>query len=126
MDPTGALLDFEEAMANAWTEVFPNCSIMRDFFHLQQANTRKMAKLGLADLRKEIILDIQVMWYADTKVAFDQQLEDFLAKWNEKAPQYSDYFRRVWIGQHPPNTWASYARDRDAPSGLYYCTLFFN
>jgi hypothetical protein len=119
MDPTGYLLDFEEAMASVWTKAFPNCNIMCDFFHLQQANTKKMAKLGLSDLRKEIVQDIRVMWYADTKVAFDQQLDKFLAKWDEKAPQYSEYFRRVWVGQHPPNTWASYARGKDVPSGWF-------
>jgi hypothetical protein len=58
---------------------------MCDFFHLQQANIKKMAKLGLSDLRKEVVQDISMMWYADTKVGFDQQLDKFLAKWDEKA-----------------------------------------
>jgi hypothetical protein len=123
MEPTGCLLDFEEAMASAWVKVFPNCSIMRDFFHLQQANTKKMGKLGFSDLRKEIVQDIRVMWYADTKAEFDAHLVVFLGKWDEKAPQYSEYFRRVWIGQHPPNMWASYARGKDAPSGLLFCVI---
>lgn len=105
-------------MASAWLKVFPNCSIMRDFFHLQQANTKKMGKIGLSELRSEIVQDIRVLWYADTKAQFDAHLEEFLNKWDEKASEYSSYFRRVWIGQHPPNTWASYARPKDAPSGI--------
>lgn len=117
MDPTGCLLDFEEAMGSAWLQVFPKCAIMRDFFHLQQANTKKMAISGLADLKSEIVQDIRMMWYADTKPEFDAHLVEFLNKWDEKAPTYSDYFRRVWLGQHPPNTWASYARPKTAPSG---------
>jgi hypothetical protein len=58
MNPVGCLMDFEEALANVWQEVFPKCTIMRDFFHLQQANTRWAGKHGLTDLRSEIVVDI--------------------------------------------------------------------
>ncbi len=118
MDPTGCLMDFEEAMASAWLEVFPKYSIMRDFFHLVQANTKKIAKIGLANLRSEVVQDIRKMWYVDTKPAFDAHLTEFLNKWDEKAPEYANYFRRVWVVQHPPNTWALYARAKDAPSSI--------
>jgi hypothetical protein len=124
MDPTGCLLDFEEVMSSAWQEVFPNCGIMRDFFYLQQANTKKMAKISLLDLRKEIVKDIRVLWFADTKVEFDVQLQLFLDKWDERAPEYATYFRRVWIEQHPPNSWASYSRPNDAPSG-WWCFFIY-
>lgn len=118
MDPTGCLLDFEEALASAWLRVFPKSSIMRDFFHLQQANRRKMGKIGLSNMKEELKQDIRVLWYSDTKDEFDAHLTTFLDKWDEKAPQYSKYFRRVWVGQHPPSTWASYNRDTDAPSDM--------
>jgi hypothetical protein len=111
-------MDFEEALGNAWQNTFPGCSIMRDLFHLQQANTRRAGQIGLSHAKKQIITDIEVLWYADTKAEFDSRLDAFLTKWDEDAPQYSDYFRRVWIRQHPPETWASYARGKDAPSGV--------
>jgi hypothetical protein len=127
LGPTGCLLDFEEAMASAWITVFPNCSIMRDYFHLKQAKMKKLHKIGLSHLRQEAGHDIGVIWYADTKEEFDTRLEEFLNKWDEKAPQYTDYFRRVWIGQHPPHTWAAFGRGKDTPSGvcwLYYPSSF--
>ena len=80
MEPTRCLLDFKEVMASTWIKVFPNYSIMHDFFHLQQVNTKKMAKLGLSNLRKEIVQDIQVLWYIDTKAEFDVHLVVFLCK----------------------------------------------
>lgn len=113
-------MDFEEAMASAWWEVFPNCSIIRDFFHLKQANVKKAHKIGLSDFREKIAYDLGIIWYADTKVDFDACLQVFLDKWDEKAPEYTDYFRRVWLGQHSPNTWTAFARPKNAPSGLIF------
>lgn len=126
MDPTGCLMDFEEALGSAWEDVFPNCSIMRDLFHFQQANRRKMIKIGQDALKGELKKDIQVLWYADTKPQLDNHLKEFLAKWDDQSPEFSSYFRRVWMGQHPPHTWASYSRPKDAPSGLFFvCTMRF-
>jgi Transposase len=119
-------MDFEEAMASAWMEVFPNCSIMRDLFHLQQVNSKKLHKIGLSDFRKEVGHDIRVVWYADSSDEFHARLRQFLSKWDEKAPEYTDYFWRVWIKQHPPNKWAAFARGKDAPSGMcvFVCVIF--
>lgn len=82
-------------MASAWREVFPKCSIMRDYFHLEQANLKKLHKIGLSDFRTEIAIDISNMWNADTKEEFDARLQEFLDKWDPRAPEYTDYFRRV-------------------------------
>jgi hypothetical protein len=64
-------------MSSAWEKVFPEGSIMHDFFHLQQANTRKMAKIGLSELKDEVKDGIRTLWYADTKEEFDAHLETF-------------------------------------------------
>lgn len=127
MKPVGCLLDFEQALSNAWLKVFPDSNIMRDFFHLKQANTRKMRKFGLSDFCNEVINDIRVLWYADTKPEFDTRLNAFLEKWDEKAPQYSTYFKRQWAekGKCPPSTWAAFARGKDAPSGIFFSFFCF-
>jgi hypothetical protein len=119
-------MDFEEALANAWSVVFPKCLILRDFFHLQQANTRQLQRLGLSDNKADAVNDIRALWYSDTKVDFDSHLNVFLIKWDQSAPQYAEYFRRVWMGQYSPHEWASFARPHDAPSGLYlyFCFVF--
>jgi transposase-like protein len=114
------LLDFEEALASAFTAVFPNCTIMRDYFHFKQANLRKLQKIGLSHLRSEVAADLSVIWNADTKKEFDTLLDEFLNKWDRRAPSYTDYFRRVFVGQHPSHTWAAFGRGKDAPSGMCY------
>ena len=119
----GVVIDFEEATASAFNVVFPDCTIMRDYFHLKQANMKKFHKIGLSHLRKEIRHDISVIWNADTKEEFDARLDMFLDKWNERVPAYTDYFRRVWMGQHQPHAWASFVRGKDAPSGLLFVIL---
>jgi len=96
---------------------------MHDFFYLQQANTKKMGKIGLSDLRSEVVENIQTLWYMDTKKEFGTRLKTFLAKWNEKSPEYSGYFQRVWLKKYPSNMWTSYFRPKDTLSGNYtlYC-----
>lgn len=52
-------MDFEEAMANAFLDVFTNCTLWRDFFLFQQANVRQLAKLKLAEHTSAIVEDIR-------------------------------------------------------------------
>jgi hypothetical protein len=61
MDPMKVLLDFKEAMSSVWEKVFPENSIMHNFSYLQQANTKKMDKIGCFDLQSEVVEDIQMM-----------------------------------------------------------------
>jgi hypothetical protein len=91
---------------------------MRDYFHFKQVNLRKLQKIGLSHLRSEVSADLSVIWNADTKEEFDKHLDQFLDKWDRRALLYTEYFRRVFMGQHPPHTWAAFGRGKDAPSGM--------
>jgi hypothetical protein len=59
---------------------------MRDYFHMKQANMRKLQKIGLSHLRFEVGQDISVLWHADTKEDFNDRLDVFLDKWDRTAP----------------------------------------
>jgi len=54
---------------------------------------------------------------------FFSRLDVFLDKWDRQAPAYTDYFRRVWIGQHPPYMWVAFEQEKDVSSGL--CLLHY-
>ncbi len=117
MDPEGVLVDFEEALANAFQDVFPNCEIWHDFFHFQQANIRKLKKLGLSDIIGEVIADTHLLWKSNSKAKFDENVDKFFSKWNLVIPPYTAYFRKTWLTRFKPELWAFFARPKNAPSG---------
>jgi hypothetical protein len=86
MSPKGVLLDFEQALSQGFTRVFPKAAVYRDFFHFVQANVRRMAELGFKPRVKELVSDLNKLWYATTKQHFNEEVELFLAKWDEIAP----------------------------------------
>lgn len=115
-------MDFEEALSNAWLEVFPESSILRDLFHFMQANKRKVKEFKLKHYKEDIKVGLQRIWHADSKPEFDLRQDEFLHKWTELAPEFADYYERVWMKLYPSTEWASYARPADAPSGtLRWC-----
>jgi hypothetical protein len=71
MSPKAVLLDFEEALSEVFVKVFPNASVHRDMFHFVQANVKQAGQLGLKSIIKEIVVDVNVLWYAPTKKDFD-------------------------------------------------------
>lgn len=38
----GVLLDFKEALAQGFEHIFPEATVLNDFFHFMQANVRKI------------------------------------------------------------------------------------
>jgi hypothetical protein len=111
------LLDFEEALADGFCKTFPDVTILNDFFHFIQANVKRASQLGLKSVVKDIVTDLNTLWYKPTKQEFDVYLNAFLNKWDKEAPHYSTYFRSTWLDRYSPIKWASYARPSDAPSG---------
>jgi hypothetical protein len=99
--------------------VFPNASVQRDMFHFVQANVKQAGQLGLKANVKEIVVDVNVLWYAPTKQDFDREVVQFLDKWDKREPSYSTYFRTNWLNRFPPETWASFGRPSDALSGYF-------
>jgi transposase-like protein len=126
MFPQQVHLDFEEALSAGFLKVFPEATLMKDFFHFIQANVRKAGQLGLKSVAKEISDGLNVLWAKPTKEEFDSHLDEFLGKWDKRAPQYSGYFRSTWIQNHPPKDWASYARPSDARSGRHFVSFLLS
>jgi hypothetical protein len=52
-------LDFEEALADGFTKVFPNTSVMRDFFHFMQANVKKVLQLGMKPYMSDVVAGLR-------------------------------------------------------------------
>ncbi len=118
MSPKGVFLDFEEALSKGFTNVFPTAAVYRDFFHFVQANVKQIAVLGFKSKAKELVPDLNKLWYAPTKSEFNIEVQQFLDKWDETVPTYTAYFRINWLNRYPTEEWASYGRPGDVRSGL--------
>jgi hypothetical protein len=116
------LVDFEKALNDAIHITFPDVVILNDFFHFIQANVKRVTQLGLKSVVKDIVVDLNTLWYKSTKREFDVYCNQFLDKWDKEAAQYSSYFRSTWLERYSPVRWASYARPSDAPSGISILT----
>lgn len=124
MAPLRVILDFEEALGQAFTKVFPTATITRDYFHFAQANVKRMGHFGLKPETKGVVSDLRLLWYSPDKATFDLRLNDSLEKWRSNIPQYASYFESTWLDRFPPEQWASYARSADAPSGMWFFFFF--
>lgn len=118
MSPKEIHLDFEEALANGFSAVFPSAAILRDFFHFIQANVKKLNQLRLPRTEiSAVVADLNALWYKPTKREFDANLVAFLDKWDEATQGYTPYFRSTWLTRFTPREWASCARSSDSRSG---------
>jgi hypothetical protein len=94
MSPEAMLCDFEEALSQGFTNVFPWAVVYNDFFHFMQANVRRLGQMGLQSEVEDARVGLQSLWYAPTKQEFDAALVVFLEEWDGRAPTYTSYFRR--------------------------------
>ncbi len=117
MNPESLLVDFEEALSGAWLDVFPQSMISHDFFHFQQCIVKNAKKMGLTELVVEIAADTRELWNAPTKFVFDELTQVFVNKWKPRIPQFITYFENTWLKRFKPDTWASFGRPDDVPSG---------
>jgi hypothetical protein len=115
--PDGVLMDFEVALGSAWSGVFPECSLWRDFFHFKQAILKKLRKEGHNSMVASVEQDLHTLWHSPTPDQFSKDVRFALDKWRRQASQFADYFQRVWLARFDPATWAKYGRPKDAPSG---------
>jgi hypothetical protein len=105
--------------------VFFTVSVQRDLFHLVQANVKQAGQLELKVHAKEIVIDVNILWFALTKQEFDREVAQFFDKWDKKKPSYSAYFCTNWLNHFPTETWALFGRPSDALSGLWFVILLF-
>jgi hypothetical protein len=122
---TGGHLDFKNALAEGFLRVFPKATICGDFFHLMQANVKKICQLHLQVIKTCLVNGVRELFYAPTKREFDITLENFLKDMDECAPAYAAYFCHTWLDHHPPEKWASFARPVRAPRGIFLLLFFF-
>lgn len=118
-------MDFEQALASAWRAVFPQCCLWRDFFHFQQAIVKRLGRMGYKNMAKSIAEDTRALWDSSSKLEFDQHITRLFSQWDERIPQFTDYFRATWLTLFKPETWAAYGRPKDAPSGSFLSFFYF-
>jgi hypothetical protein len=118
MEPLCVHMDFERALGNAWSKVFPNAPVFRDHFHFNHALVHFCQAHGLKDYAQEFSQDGNVLWYASSKADFDMSLRVFMEKWSAKQPRLATYFRDVYLNSYPPEEWASFGRPSNALPGM--------
>lgn len=112
-------IDFERAMHNAVTSLFPDTRIDCCRFHLGQSWGRKIQGLGLSRLYKDKSTE-EGKWlskffglsFLEPQEVEDCFTEDIMADTpkNEKCSQFADYVLDGYImptASYPPNLWAS-------------------
>jgi hypothetical protein len=127
MRPEFFCMDFEQALAKAALLKWPEASIWRDLFHLLQANLKKARSLGLSD--KDIALiqkDLLALAECLTSILFQEKLDECLMAWTKISAEYVEYFQRVYLVDHAPETWAAFGRPVHAPSGTGAMESFNN
>jgi transposase-like protein len=117
MRPTEVYLDFEKALSDAFTNVFPSAIVARDLFHFIQANVKKAGKLGYGSSVGDLVKDLNALWGKPSKGEFDAYLLEFINKWNSRMPSYCGYFRSTWLELHPLKDWAKHGRRPGVRSG---------
>jgi len=61
MRPTEIYLDFQKALSDSFTNVFPSATVARDLFHFIQANVKKMGKLGYGSSVSDLVKDLNML-----------------------------------------------------------------
>jgi hypothetical protein len=123
--PARVVLDFENALAESFVRVFPKTIICGDFFHLMQANVKRIRHLHLQSLETDVVNGVCELFYAASKDDFDLSVANFLKDMNECAPNYASYFRHTWLNHYAPEKWASFARPPTASTGIFFLLYFF-
>jgi hypothetical protein len=111
-------VDFERALANGLTHVFPTATVLKDFFHFIQANVKRIGQDGLKSQAHNLVVDLNELWEQPTEAEFHGYLKVFLDKWQNIQPNYAKYFSSTWIKQFNPSEWASCARPSNSRSGM--------
>jgi hypothetical protein len=116
-------LDFEDTLSEGFVRVFPTAIVCGDFFHLMQANVKKVRQLHLQAMEKDVVNGVRELFYAASKSEFDVAVANFMSAMDARAPTYASYFWRTWLTHYEPERWASFARPPTAPTGIitYSC-----
>jgi hypothetical protein len=72
MSPKGVLLNFKEVLLQGFTRVFPEAAVYHNFFHFVQANVKHITELGFKSRTKELVVNINTLWYTSMKQQFNK------------------------------------------------------
>jgi hypothetical protein len=73
MAPKAVLMDFEEVL-EGFEHVFPEDSVLGDFFHFVQTNIRRIGELGFKSLAEDMVIEVNKVWSVKPKAAFDKEV----------------------------------------------------
>jgi hypothetical protein len=118
VSPATVMSDFEQALANAIAEVWPNARQRKCLFHLKQTTERWMQReFGYATASSwwpKIERAISQMATSLTQEQFERGLTDICGTCNgsSKGKQFLQYFLDYFIKRFPPTQWAAcFAQD---------------
>lgn len=102
-NPNFVCVDFEKAISDAVLQVWPDAKIVRDLFHLKQANYRWVKKHSSKD-RLQSFMNSFSQFYnlARTPESFSAAKDQFLQGWEVFIPGYTEYFHKTWIELYKP------------------------
>lgn len=117
-DPTVVFGDFDIALENAVTAVWPTTLVCGDYFHFLQANWRwyKRASTGEDAGRRLLLPMLQILYHSPTTTIFQRNLHAFGRYWLYSNAYYARYFTSTWLRTQPPVKWAKFGRGH-LPSG---------
>jgi hypothetical protein len=117
LNPKFILCDYEVALREAPTRVWPSVLVFGDSFHFIQCNVKWM-KSQRSDLVKDLVINLRILWASPSYEQFVENVNAFTEKWASTNPSYVAYFRKTWMVAYKPVSWAYCGRkDSNVPTG---------
>jgi hypothetical protein len=79
--PARVALDFKDALAEGFVRVFPKAIVCRSFFHLMQANVKKIRQLHLQLIEIDLSMMFESSFMLKIKVNLTLPSEISLERW---------------------------------------------
>ena len=108
-EPEYLMSDFDEAISNAASSVFPHCTQLKCYFHLKKNVERKIREHGLKAREEQMLEDIHFVSEATTSFDFDQLSELLLKKQgaykedNSLKTTFVEYFQKQYLHKERSN-----------------------
>src|SRR5690554_5912444 len=93
--------DFEEAIRNACTKVFPRGLYYGDSFHFFKDNRKWMLKNQGYQHLDELIPQLRILWASDSMPTFRINKGIFVKHWINTYSLFANYFTKVWLSRFP-------------------------
>lgn len=102
MEQNTIVCDAAFAISNAFVATFgENVLVIMCWFHVKEAIEWQLTVIVNEKNQAAILSDIEYLHLASNSTIFNNAVQLFLLKWLPTEPDFCEYFRNVWINQHP-------------------------